>query len=110
MKYILILILAAALLLCGCRRTNQPVFIRKEPSSETTLPASSQEEEIGQLLYLTDSSEEAEEIAQLYGIALLRHYDGLAIYRTDEDPQEVIRRGIENSWPELSLNQTLYLY
>lgn len=119
MKYILILIFAAALFLCGCRRAEQPVFVPKEssqpaesleasapPSSELTAPA----EESGQLLYLTESPGEAAEIAELYGIVLIRHYDGLAVYRTDEDPREVIRRGTENGWPELSINQSLYLY
>lgn len=115
MKHILILVFAAALFLCGCQRSNQPVFTPKEPfqtevSPEATLPASSPEEENGQLLYLTDSPGEAAEIAELYGIALIRHHDGLAVYRTDEDPREVIRRGIANGWPELSLNQSLYLY
>lgn len=120
MKRILIFLFAAALFLCGCRRTEPPAFHPELPVSapppETTVPVSESEESpavtegTGQLLYLTESKEEAEEIAKLYNMELVRHLNGLALYRTEEDPVEVIRRGSENGWPELSLNGTVMLH
>ena len=103
MKYILILLIVVALILCGCRRTEPPVILEKDTTEASA-------EEGGELICLTDSPEEAARIAELYGISLIRYADGLALYQTDEDPQEVIRRGIEQGWPELSRNQTLYPY
>lgn len=113
MKVTLILIFAAALFLCSCHRSSSVDFIPKESQNPTTPPSSESEEPEAngsQLLYLTENPEEAARIAELYGIVLVRHFDGLAVYRTEEDPLEVIRRGRENGWPEISFNQPLYPY
>lgn len=56
------------------------------------------------LTALVDSQEEAQEIADLYGITLVSFENGVAVYRTDEDPFEVISRGDENGYPQLSIN------
>ena len=45
-----------------------------------------------------------EEIAEVYGITLVRYDTRLATFYTQEDPLEVIRRGEEQGWPQLSLN------
>ena len=115
MKQFLIFLLAAALLcLCGCSRSSQTEFLPKqetEPALETetreTIQPTVPE---GQLLCVAETREEAEEIAELYGIELIRYQEELAVYSTGEDPREVIRRGQENGWPELSLNDTVKLY
>lgn len=107
MKPILILILIAALLLCGCQKSGQTGPVPKETTaSPETLPVDPD----GQLLYLTESQQEAEEVAELYQIELVSYADGLAVYHTEEDPREVLRRGEEQGWPELSLNYLENLY
>lgn len=62
------------------------------------------------LLFLADSLEEAQAVGAQYGITLLSYDFGLAVYGTQENPMEVIRRGREQGWPELSLNITQDLY
>jgi len=63
-----------------------------------------------QLLGVAESREEAESLAELYGITLVNFNYRFASFYTEEDPYEVIRRGEENGWPPLSLNRTLNLY
>lgn len=56
------------------------------------------------LMAMVDTEEEAEEIAELYGITLVSCENGVAVYQTEEDPMQVITRGQENDYPQLSLN------
>lgn len=56
------------------------------------------------LTTLVDSQEEAQGIAELYGITLVSFENGVAVYQTEEDPFEVIARGDENGYPQLSIN------
>ncbi len=62
-----------------------------------------------ELIALADTDEQAKEIATLYGIELKRHENGVAVYVTQEDPREVIKRGEENGWPTISLNNIIYI-
>lgn len=62
------------------------------------------------LLAITETQEEAERIAGLYGIQLTRYSDGLATYQTDKDLQDLIELGEQNGWPQLSLNRHWELY
>ncbi len=62
-----------------------------------------------ELLCLADSREEAESVAKLYGIELVEFSYGVASFHTTQDPPEVIRRGRENGWKPLDLNQIVYL-
>lgn len=57
-----------------------------------------------QLMSLTETEEEAKAIAQQYGIELVSFSDGVATYKTDEDPNEVIARGQKNGYPQIYLN------
>lgn len=57
-----------------------------------------------QLMALVETEDGAEEIAEQYGIELVSFADGVATYRTQEDPNEVIGRGQENGYPQLYLN------
>lgn len=50
------------------------------------------------------SQEEAQKIAEQYGITLVSYGNGIATYQTDEDLYEVIARGEENGYPQLSIN------
>ena len=111
MKTILILLIVAAILLCGCQHARQPDATAKEPvTTPSPLETAPEVDPNGQLLCLVETAEEAEEVATLYGITLISHADGLAVYHTEEDPQEVIFRGEENSWPELTLNYIANTY
>ncbi len=57
-----------------------------------------------ELLCLADSKEEAQKIADMYGIELVKYGMGVATFHTEEDPYEVIARGKKEGYPELSLN------
>ena len=56
------------------------------------------------LLANADTQKEAEEIAEQYGITLVSYENGIAVYQTEEDPYDVIARGQENGYHELSVN------
>lgn len=57
-----------------------------------------------QLMALVETEDEAEAIAGQYGIELISFADGVASYRTEEDPAEVIAMGQENGYPQLYMN------
>ncbi len=57
-----------------------------------------------QLMALADTEEQAKEIAAQYGIEFVSFENGLALYHTEEDPFEVITRGQENGYPQISVN------
>lgn len=56
------------------------------------------------LIALVDTQEEAQKIAELYGIVLVSYENGVAVYQTDEDPFDVIAGGEEHGYPQLSIN------
>lgn len=56
------------------------------------------------LMAAAESEEEAQEIAEQYGIELVSFENGIALYHTEEDPFDVIARGQENGYPQLSIN------
>lgn len=62
------------------------------------------------LMAEADSEEEARTIAEQYGITFVSYNNGIAVYQTDEDPFQVIVRGQENDYPQLSLNLKRELY
>lgn len=63
-----------------------------------------------ELLCLVDSKEEAQKIADEYGITLVTCSYGVATFHTDEDPHTVIDRGLKAGYTELSLNTQSYAY
>ncbi len=60
----------------------------------------------GSLTALVDTQEEADEVAEQYGITLVSYESGVAVYHTEENPYDVITRGQENGYHELSVNLT----
>lgn len=52
-----------------------------------------------------ESEQEANEIANLYGIELLQYQNKLATFFTEKDPMELIRWGKEQGYPTLGINQ-----
>ncbi len=62
-----------------------------------------------ELMILTDSEEEAKEIAGLYGIEFVDHSQGVAVFHTEEDPSSVVERGKKEGLPQLSINHRMEL-
>lgn len=56
------------------------------------------------LMSESETEAEAREIAEQYGIEFVSFENGIALYHTEEDPFEVIARGQENGYPQLSIN------
>ena len=79
--------------LLGCSRKAVPIA---PPETETTG---------GRLMCAAETVEQAQQIAQQYGVALLKFQYGLAVFYTEENPQTVIERGLAQGWPELSLDR-----
>lgn len=57
-----------------------------------------------QLTALADTLEEAQEIADLYGIELESYSYGVAAYKTDKNISELINMGLEKGYPTLAPN------
>lgn len=123
------LILISAAGLSGCGRERELVEMTERQSGSTeqeqmaiTLPErkvlssvvgdSDEEESDGttRLTALADDLEEAEKIADLYGIELDSYSYGVAVYVTDKDVQELISLGEENDYPTLAPNHKDKLY
>ena len=86
-------------------RPDDPSATPRVPGVETTpLPAGEE------LFALCESEEEARQIAEIYGIEFVKFGFGVATFHTEEDPSEVVRRGIENGWPHIELNRQMQLY
>ena len=62
-----------------------------------------------QLMALVDSEEEAQELAELYGVDFMNYSYGVAMFSTEEEPDEVIKRGVENGWKPLGEDSGLEL-
>lgn len=112
-----LLCLLAAAAFGGCRKSvpAQTVPVTPAPVETTpietgtvppTQPSHGETEPVtgGQLIATVETREEAEELAELYGIELVRYAYKIAEYHTEEDPGVVIRRGIDNGWPRLERN------
>lgn len=126
-----VLLVLAAVIFSGCRRSAPTETVPPETapaptrSVETkpmeTTPSTAVPEEPaftapdnvssrGQLMGSAKTLEDAQALAELYGIELVEYRHELALFRTEEDPREVIRRGRDNGWPGLSLNGTVQAY
>lgn len=117
----LILLSAAGLWGCGGNREitgvitddSLPRFQKLDTEAEGDAPAGSVENEASaasELIALADTREEAEKIAELYGIELSSYSGGVATYTTDKNPQELIELGAEKDYPELTPNYENHLY
>lgn len=123
------LILISAVGISGCGRERQLVEMSERQSDSTerekmtlTLPESEMHSSVSgdsdedesdgttKLTALADDLEEAEKIADLYGIELDSYSYGVAVYVTDKDVQELINLGEENDYPTLAPNHKDKLY
>ena len=111
-----LLLLLAAAVLVGCRKSPAPeaqTVPAGTTSQETSAPPQTVLETVsagGQLIASAKTREEAQAIADQYGITLVDWGYGVAKFYTDEDPREVIRRGQEKGWPELYPNNTVQAF
>ena len=70
------------------------------PASEDTVHV----KEGRELFCLSETSDEAEETASLYGIELVDFSDGVAVFHYEGDAAALIETGKQNGWKQLSLN------
>ena len=61
------------------------------------------------LLAEAETEEEAMEIAELYGISLVKFRGNVAVYETDKDIEELIEMGKKNNYPTLEINYLMEL-
>lgn len=87
-----------------------PVPIPEEELSISGDTAENEADEAPTLTALADTLDEAQEIADLYGIELESYSYGVATYRTDKDISELINLGMENDYPTLAPNTKNYLH
>ena len=109
---ILLVLLAALLLPALVRRDSAKPSAEEQattqPAREATAQLPTQEAEMkGNLMAWTQTREDAEQLASLYGITLVMYSDHLALFETDKDPDELIQTGKKNGWPELSKNNSV---
>lgn len=114
-KRIPIFLSLTALLLSGCAGAARPaptetVAVTTRPTAPASSAPEAAEATEPQLMALTDTRAEAEDMARQYGITLVSWQDGLALFSTAEDPETVVRRGAQNGWPELSVNYQRELF
>ena len=94
-KYLIALL--CLLLLCGCVPKGGQTNLTTDPERDEVV--------LGvEVFCLAESEEEAQTIAALYGIELVGFEMGVASFHTQEDWYELIERGKEQGWPELSPN------
>ncbi|MGN1315098.1 MAG: hypothetical protein ACI4VG_08840 [Lachnospiraceae bacterium] len=79
---------------------------RVKLSQEQTVEELQMEETDGEagLMATPETLEEAEKIAELYGITLISYENKVAVYLTDKDIQELIRMGKEKGYPTIDVN------
>ena len=99
-KSLIAVLLLLALALPGCGKISFPRA--SETPAEKPDPAAYAEG--AELLALAKTEEEAQEIAELYGIELVSFSDGVATFHTEEDPRTVSARGQKEGWPLVEPN------
>ena len=81
-----------------------PQLIETETESENAANNSAEEKQKEiELIALAEDQEEAEEIAKLYGIELSSFSDGVAVFTTDKDLQELKELEDLNGYPTLTV-------
>lgn len=89
----------------GCGRVYENVSF--EPNTEMNTEVVSE----GQLFAMDiESEEEAKELADIYGIEFVSLLEGVAVYHTDENPQDVIDRGEKEGYKQLYINNVVGIY
>lgn len=81
-------------------------FIKAQPIDMNSMEQSAELATIAEdsLMASAETEEEAKIIAEQYDIELVTFENGIALYHTEENPFDVIARGQENGYPQLSIN------
>lgn len=101
-------LLGGLLASCNTKREVDENFIQQIPQFNETENSSEDENIEIELIALAKDQEEAEKIAELYGIELDSFSEGVAVYTTDKDPQDLKELGDINGYPTLTVNNTFY--
>lgn len=95
------------LVACSSRELDDS-FVQQVPHFAETEQSSQDEKKETELIALAQDQEEAEEIAELYGIELLSFSDGVAVFTTDKELQDLMETGDINGYPTLTVNNAHY--
>ena len=119
----LILLSAAGLSGCGAKRELTELTTDSSEGKQIYTPVANEsfdasspvssdnrDSDSPQLTALADTLEEAQEIAELYGIELDSYSYGVAVYHTDKDISELIQLGLDNDYPTLAPDTEVYLH
>lgn len=101
-------VFGSLLVACNDRRKMDESSIQKIPQFIETENSSEIKKKETELIALAEDQAEAEKTAELYGIQLISFSDGVAVYITDKDPQELIELGDNNGYPTLTVNSNHY--
>ena len=115
------LVLLSVTGLCGCGREltrmtpddNLPSIQKLQPVNEDGSSVDStgnNDSALTELVALAETREEAEQIAELYGIELSTYSYGVATYITDKNLKELMKLGEENDYPTLTPNYEVELH
>lgn len=97
-------------LLVGCngRRKLDESSVQKVPQFIEMENFTEDGTKVTELIALAEDRAEAEKIAELYKIELSSFSDGVAVYTTEKDPQELMELGDNNGYPTLTVNSNHY--
>ena len=83
-------------------------FVQQVPQSIEAESSSEEGKKEIEMIALAEDQEEAEKIAELYGIELSSFSEGVAVYTTDKDPQDLKETGDINGYPTLTVNNAYH--
>lgn len=102
----IVLIVAVAIVLVIVLKKNAKVFVEGENLMNVVEQNNSEKL---QLTCLVDSQQEAEEIAEAYGIEFIRFDYGVAEFQSDKSYDELTEYGKKNGLKQLSINHEQHI-
>lgn len=101
---------AVAMLVNHGKASAEEVHLENATERKDAGTAIDTDSDIIQLTCLADSQQEAEQIAQSYGIELVSFEYGVAVFKSDKPYRELIAYGEENNLKQLSIDyeQTIF--
>lgn len=102
-------LLSGILVSCAGNRELTPVE-DSQPSGSYENADSGAETKTTEMIALVHSEEEALEVGKQYQIEFMSFSEGVAVFSTEKNPDELIALGKENGYVPLSVNKSLQLY